>query len=538
VNEYEGVIIKKNGDQVFCEFASAKNAVDGSLKLQKELSKYNDSRPKDFKLEVRIGIHVGDVVKREDGDIHGDGVNVAARIQPLASPGGICVSGSVSDALSSHPDYDVISKGEQELKNILQKHSIFQVKTGYESIEPQSNRKSSINTRPNLSLYLIIAIMIIGGVLFYFKDPQDPISDIIANSSTAKRLTIAHITSNSANIDYAMEKSNVKLMVLSKTERNNIYDELITSLESKYSNDNIEYYTKYQLDEDSNKRGKKTREYTFKYQRMIHASGIDGKLNKFKIMRENNNSLYNYRENTSSDFAYFPLLYKIQHPEKANEYFIYHTLTHMQIIPKGQDTTYMYRDPVYFKIISSNDLVEYMADYIFKQYREYVMVNEGAIIEILDDNKILFKYDKSKNDLQKRMILDAKRQYRYRVNTDSFDDFINKRLEDLLSYQHYVDKIPSSQYYNKYYNNNLLDGPNKEKFMGLTSFTKDELNMINNGTHPFYKNEGQSGMQYGYPIYIGIRVKVEIVYDSTAIASIYKSEDPNIKLRVGDIVKY
>ena len=48
----------------------------------------------------------------------------------------------------------------------------------------------------------------------------------------------------------------------------------------------------------------------------------------------------------------------------------------------------MYRDPVYFKIISSNDLVEYMADYIFKQYREYVMVNEGVIIEILDDNKI------------------------------------------------------------------------------------------------------------------------------------------------------
>ena len=108
----------------------------------------------------------------------------------------------------------------------------------------------------------------------------------------------------------------------------------------------------------------------------------------------------------------------------------------MQIIPKGQDTTYMYRDPVYFKIISSNDLVEYMADYIFKQYREYVMVNEGVIIEILNDNKILFTYDKSKNVLQKRMILDAKREYRYRVNTDDFDDFINKRLEDLLSYQY------------------------------------------------------------------------------------------------------
>ena len=122
VKEYEGVIIKKNGDQIFCEFTSAKNAVDFSLELQDKLSQYNDSRPKDFKLEVRIGIHIGDVVKREDGDIHGDGVNVAARIQPLAAPGGICISGAVSDAISSHPDYDVVSKGEQELKNILQKH--------------------------------------------------------------------------------------------------------------------------------------------------------------------------------------------------------------------------------------------------------------------------------------------------------------------------------------------------------------------------------------------------------------------------------
>ena len=53
----------------------------------------------------------------------------------------------------------------------------------------------------------------------------------------------------------------------------------------------------------------------------------------------------------------------------------------------------------------------------------------------------------------------------------------------MISYEFYVDKIPRR----KYYNNNLLDGPNKEKFWGLASFTKDELNMINNGAHPFYK---------------------------------------------------
>ena len=56
--------------------------------------------------------------------------------------------------------------------------------------------------------------------------------------------------------------------------------------------------------------------------------------------------------------------------------------------------------------------------------------------------------------------------------------------------------------------------------------------------HPFYKYEGQEGMTYGFPLAINIKIKIEEVYDSTAVASIYKSRDANIKLRVGDIIKY
>ena len=118
ISENLGKIIKKVGDELFCEFSSAKQAVDCAISIQEAIQPYNDSRPKDFRLQVRIGIHVDDIVLR-DGDVFGDGVNVASRIQPLASPGGICISGSVSDAISSHPEYNIISKGEQELKNIL-----------------------------------------------------------------------------------------------------------------------------------------------------------------------------------------------------------------------------------------------------------------------------------------------------------------------------------------------------------------------------------------------------------------------------------
>ena len=168
VDKFTGSIIKKNGDQIFCEFASAKNAVDASLKLQNKLGQYNDSRPKDFKLEIRIGIHIGDIVKREDGDIHGDGVNVAARIQPLASPGGICISGAVSESLSSHPNYDIISKGERELKNILQKHSIFQVKTGFETIDQNDLQISSIISKNNI-IYGILSGLVLTFFIYFGK---------------------------------------------------------------------------------------------------------------------------------------------------------------------------------------------------------------------------------------------------------------------------------------------------------------------------------------------------------------------------------
>ena len=79
INKLNGEIIKKVGDELFCEFTSSKQAVDCAIEIQNSISSYNDSRPKDFKLEVRIGIHVGDVI-RKDNDIFGEGVNVGVGV--------------------------------------------------------------------------------------------------------------------------------------------------------------------------------------------------------------------------------------------------------------------------------------------------------------------------------------------------------------------------------------------------------------------------------------------------------------------------
>ena len=348
-----------------------------------------------------------------------------------------------------------------------------------------------------------------------------------------KRLTIAPITSDNANLEYAENKSTMELLLLNKIESNNIYDELVTYLKTNNMSGDIDIYTKYQIAEESNKKGEKTKKYTFKYLQRKY-NGIDDMLEvHFKEINDEN-SLYGYRKNTSSDFSYFPLIYKINNNETEDDYFIYHTLTYIKEIIKDGDTTRMYYDPVIYETVKEEDIIEYMSEFILKQYRSYVMINNGIIIEILDNNKILFTYNKTKNNIEKRMVFDTIRNYKYKVNTDDFDEFVTSRIDDLISYEYYVDQNPESIFYKNYYNG---QGPS-EKFVGLTNFTKNELNSLLDRTHPFYKYEGQEGMTYGFPLAINIKIKIEEVYDSTAVASIYKSRDANIKLRVGDIVKY
>ena len=117
ISKHEGEIIKKVGDELFCEFSSAKQAVDSALAIQNAIQPYNDSRPKDFKLQVRIGIHIGDIVIR-DGDVFGDGVNGASRIQPFASPGGICISSAVKEVITPIKDesFVAVESSKEEVK--------------------------------------------------------------------------------------------------------------------------------------------------------------------------------------------------------------------------------------------------------------------------------------------------------------------------------------------------------------------------------------------------------------------------------------
>jgi len=131
IDQHNGQILKKLGDGLFCEFSSAIEAVECSIEIQESLHKFNKTASKNFELMVRIGLHVGDVIKK-GSDLFGDGVNVAARIEPLAPPGGIYASDSIYSAISSHPRFTIKNLGQRSLKNINKEHTLHQIVTGFE----------------------------------------------------------------------------------------------------------------------------------------------------------------------------------------------------------------------------------------------------------------------------------------------------------------------------------------------------------------------------------------------------------------------
>jgi adenylate cyclase len=117
IAEHGGRIANTAGDSVLAEFPSAVDAVQCAVEAQDRLAEANERLPADSRLEFRIGVHVGDVVVR-GGDLFGDGVNIAARLQGLAAPGGVCISGTVHEHVRKLPTLRFSDLGPQAVKNI------------------------------------------------------------------------------------------------------------------------------------------------------------------------------------------------------------------------------------------------------------------------------------------------------------------------------------------------------------------------------------------------------------------------------------
>jgi len=123
---HKGRIVKTTGDGLLVEFASVVDALRCAAEVQTAMAESNAPLPPGRRIEFRIGIHQGDIVV-EDGDIFGDGVNVAARLEGLAEPGGICISARVQEDVAGRLDLAFEDMGEQALKNIVRPVRVYRV---------------------------------------------------------------------------------------------------------------------------------------------------------------------------------------------------------------------------------------------------------------------------------------------------------------------------------------------------------------------------------------------------------------------------
>jgi len=124
IAEHRGRLVKTTGDGLLVEFGSVVDALRCAVEVQSEMTGHNTGVPPNKRIELRIGINVGDIVV-EGGDIFGDGVNVAARLEGLAEPGGICVSARVQEDAAGKLDLAFEDIGEQQLKNIARPVRVF-----------------------------------------------------------------------------------------------------------------------------------------------------------------------------------------------------------------------------------------------------------------------------------------------------------------------------------------------------------------------------------------------------------------------------
>ena len=155
LSEYRGRIVKTTGDGMLVEFASSLDAVCCAVDIQRGMAEKNVHLSPDKRIEFRVGVNIGDIIVSHSGDVFGNSVNVAVRLENIAEPGGICVSGRVKEDVEGKLDVLFEDAGEQRLKNIATRVRVYQVriKGGTPTHAPVVADKPSIAVLPfeNLS---------------------------------------------------------------------------------------------------------------------------------------------------------------------------------------------------------------------------------------------------------------------------------------------------------------------------------------------------------------------------------------------------
>jgi len=205
---HRGRIVSTAGDSVLAEFASAVEAVRCAVEVQDALRTRNDSLPEPRRMHFRVGVNLGDVVVK-DQDLLGDGVNVAARLETIAEPGGICISSSVYDQITGKLDLGFHDIGEQSLKNIARPIRVYRVSGSSGPLRlppatpprelPEMRRSPAWAVRVALAALVAAALSWIGGTMLYRRTPGVDVAATAPATAPAAGVGAAPAAGNDAD---------------------------------------------------------------------------------------------------------------------------------------------------------------------------------------------------------------------------------------------------------------------------------------------------------------------------------------------------
>jgi len=185
IEKYRGRVVDSPGDNILAEFVSVVDAVQSAVEIQEVIRAKNAELPEERRREFRIGVNLGDVIQ-EGERIYGDGVNIAARIEGLADPGGICISGSAYEQIENKLalGYDYI--GEHTVKNIVKPIRVYRVPTGPETLQKVTEEKKPAPGRQKTAIAVVIALLVVAGGLAIWKSSRPPARPPIEAASVEK----------------------------------------------------------------------------------------------------------------------------------------------------------------------------------------------------------------------------------------------------------------------------------------------------------------------------------------------------------------
>ena len=199
IDAHHGRIVKRTGDGSLIEFRSVVDAVRCAIEVQNGLVERNAGLPPERRIEFRVGIHLGDVVEESDGDLMGDGVNIAARLEGIAKPGAICLSEDAYRQVKGRLDLAVIDLGPTQLKNIAEPIRVYSLEVSTPAqTKPPLASASEKSIPPRLSIAVLPLANIGGG------PEQDPFVDGVTESLTTdlSRIRGAYVTARNTAFTY------------------------------------------------------------------------------------------------------------------------------------------------------------------------------------------------------------------------------------------------------------------------------------------------------------------------------------------------